>query len=121
MFVVDKIPRGIGHELVATLEQLRRAGTKCVLGLRDVLDEPHVVAREWLRDSNDEAIEAFYDELWIYGDQAFYELLAGIPFQFHGVIASLLHWLPESIHAKSQFLQQLAKALTCLAPNKCCA
>lgn len=75
VFVVDKLPRGIGNELVATLEQLQRAGTKCVLGLRDVLDEPQVVAREWTRDSNDEAIEAFYHELWIYGDQSIYDCL----------------------------------------------
>ncbi len=80
VFVVDKLPRGIGHELVPTLERLRCAGTKCVLGLRDVLDEPQVVAREWQRDSNDEAIEAFYDELWIYGDQAIYDCLTEYSF-----------------------------------------
>lgn len=46
-----------------------------MLGLRDILDEPQVVSREWSRDSNDEAIEAFYDELWIYGDQSIYDCL----------------------------------------------
>ena len=75
VFVVDKVPRGIGHELVAALEHLRSLGTRCVLGLRDVLDEPQIVCQEWLRDSNDAAIEAFYDELWIYGDRAIYDCL----------------------------------------------
>ncbi len=75
VFVVDKLPRGIGHELVTTLGRLRKTGTRCVLGLRDVLDQPDIVASEWLRDSNDEAIEAFYDELWIYGDKSIYDCL----------------------------------------------
>ncbi len=44
-----------------------------MLGLRDVLDETQVVAREWRRDANDAAIDAYYDELWIYGDQAIYD------------------------------------------------
>lgn len=76
LFVVDKIPRGIGNELVPTLEYLRKANTRCILGLRDVLDEPEVVAREWLRDANDAAIEAYFNELWIYGDQQIYDCLS---------------------------------------------
>jgi predicted glycosyltransferase len=86
VFVVDKLPRGIGHELVPTLECLQRNGTKCVLGLRDVLDEPLVVAREWARDANDEAIDKFYDELWIYGDQAVYDCLQ--EYRFSETVAS---------------------------------
>ncbi len=75
LFVVDKIPRGIGNELVPTLEGFRQTRTRCILGLRDVLDEPEVVAREWLRDANDAAIEAYFNELWIYGDQQIYDCL----------------------------------------------
>lgn len=76
LFVVDKIPRGIGNELVPTLECLRQSNTRCILGLRDVLDEPEVVAREWQRDANDAAIEAYFNELWIYGDQQIYDCLS---------------------------------------------
>lgn len=76
LFVVDKIPRGIGNELVPTLECLRQSNTRCILGLRDVLDEPAVVAREWQRDANDAAIEAYFNELWIYGDQQIYDCLS---------------------------------------------
>ena len=75
VFVVDKLPKGIGNELLPTLDLLSKTSTKCVLGLRDVLDEPATVNREWLRDANDAAIEAYFDELWIYGDQAIYDCL----------------------------------------------
>lgn len=75
VFIVDKMPQGIGHELVTTLKNLQSCPTTCVLGLRDVLDEPEVVAREWQGDDNDAAIEAYYDELWIYGDRSIYDCI----------------------------------------------
>lgn len=73
LLVVDKIPLGIGNELASTLRLLKSHPTRCVLGLRDVLDEPQVVAREWLRDRYEAAIESYYDEVWIYGDRAIYD------------------------------------------------
>ena len=73
LFIVDKIPLGIGNELESTMRLLESHPTQCVLGLRDVLDEPNVVAREWIRDRYDSSIESFYDELWIYGDRAIYD------------------------------------------------
>lgn len=76
LFVVDNVPRGAVRELDPTLEDLRREGrTRCVLGLRDVLDDPAAVDRDWTKASNVEAIEAFYDEVWVYGDPAVYDLV----------------------------------------------
>lgn len=76
LFVVDKIPRGALRELDPVLEALRAGGgTRCVLGLRDVLDEPEAVRREWLRDEWEEAIERYYDAIWIYGDPGVYDLI----------------------------------------------
>ncbi len=86
VLVVDKVPRGIGNELVATLEALRGTSTRCILGLRDILDEPEVVASEWVRDGNEEAIEAYYDELWIYGDRSIYDCVT--EYQFGNVVSS---------------------------------
>ncbi|MDM9382254.1 glycosyltransferase [Chlorogloeopsis sp. ULAP01] len=69
LFVVDNVPRGAVRELNPTLEQLCTQGqTRCVLGLRDVLDEPRVVQREWRRARNEEAILKYYDAVWVYGD-----------------------------------------------------
>jgi predicted glycosyltransferase len=74
VFIVDKVPRGVGNELDMALRELRRHGrSRCVLGLRDVLDDRNTVQREWQRDGNDEAVDRFYDEVWIYGDPSVYD------------------------------------------------
>jgi predicted glycosyltransferase len=76
VLIVDKMPRGIGRELDATLEQLCAQGrTRCVLGLRDVLDDPETVHREWDRDGNEHTIRKYYDAVWIYGDPQVYDLV----------------------------------------------
>ncbi len=86
LFIVDKVPRGIGNELEPILKLLKESGeTRCVLGLRDVLDEPHVVAREWAQEANGEAIECYFDELWIYGDRAIYDSIH--EYRFEAAIA----------------------------------
>jgi predicted glycosyltransferase len=69
VLVVDKVPRGVGGELEETLLKLRRRGTRCILGLRDILDAPEAVAREWAEADNEDAIRDFYDEVWVYGDR----------------------------------------------------
>ena len=50
LLIVDKEPTGFRGELLPSLEGLAKAGrTRTVLGLRDVLDEPDVLAAEWAR------------------------------------------------------------------------
>lgn len=69
LLIVDNVPRGAMGELNAALTALRARGrTRIVLGLRDVLDDPEVVRREWGRARNEDAIDQFYDAVWIYGD-----------------------------------------------------
>ena len=69
LMIVDNVPRGAECELDATLKYLRdQTDTHVVLGLRDVLDEPRAVAREWDRSRNEDVIAAFYDSIWVYGD-----------------------------------------------------
>jgi predicted glycosyltransferase len=76
VLIVDHLPRGAFRELDCSLEDLRAAGrTRCVLGLRDVLEHPTTVRREWLSASNDDAIRDYYDAIWIYGDPAVYDLV----------------------------------------------
>src|SRR5260370_30093880 len=73
VMIVDNVPRGAMQELDATLRHLCAKGrTKCVLGLRDVLDEPSTVRREWAKVLNEEAIRDYYDEIWVYGDPPLY-------------------------------------------------
>lgn len=76
LFIVDKLPRGAFGELDATLTSLRRAGTRCILGLRDILDDPATVDREWLAARGEEAVESYYNAVWVYGDPTVYDLLS---------------------------------------------
>ncbi|MDD9857470.1 MAG: glycosyltransferase [Gammaproteobacteria bacterium] len=78
LFLVDKEPLGLEGEVGNTLELLRARGARTVLGLRDVLDEPAALRREWQRKSACPAVRDLYDEVWIYGREAFYHPLRGL-------------------------------------------
>jgi len=74
VLIVDNVPRGAARELDATLAALRATGnTRIVLGLRDILDEPAVVAHEWERAENLQALRDYYDAIWVYGDPSVYD------------------------------------------------
>ena len=76
LLVVDKVPRGVGGELVHALERLRRHHrTRCVLGLRDILDDGGAVRREWRAQGNEAAIADYYDQVWVYGDSSVYDVV----------------------------------------------
>jgi predicted glycosyltransferase len=69
VLIVDNVPRGAGGELDGTLKRLSREGrTRCVLGLRDVLDDPATIEREWSKTANVEAIREYFSAVWVYGD-----------------------------------------------------
>ncbi len=75
VLIVDNLPRGAYRELDPALELLRSAGsTQCVLGLRDVLDDPEAVHRDWSRWENEMAIRDYYQAVWVYGDPQIYNL-----------------------------------------------
>jgi predicted glycosyltransferase len=74
VLIVDKVSRGVLRELDPTLQYLRAHGrTRCILGLRDVLDDPETVGREWRTNQEEEAIRAYYDAIWVYGDRRVYD------------------------------------------------
>ncbi len=67
IFLVDKEPLGLRGEVRETLAQLRARGTPCILGLRDVMDEPGLLASEWERKNNVPALTQYFDDIWVYG------------------------------------------------------
>ena len=67
LLVVDKEAWGFRNELANTLEIAHRAGARVVLGIRDVLDDPQLLAEEWARKGHAEAIERYFHEIWVYG------------------------------------------------------
>lgn len=78
LLIIDKEPWGFRRELAGTLEAARRRGARIILGIRDVLDDEDALAIEWERKNSVEAIEEFYDEIWIYGIPDMCEPLAGL-------------------------------------------
>ena len=67
IFIVDKEPLGLRGEVEGTLSMLKDRGTRLVLGLRDVLDEPKLLVPEWKRKKVMPALNRLYDDIWIYG------------------------------------------------------
>lgn len=81
LLIVDKHPRGFRGELLPALHELSSGHTRVVLGLRDVLDDPDRSRVEWDAVGGSEALTAFYDQVWLYGDPAIYDatLALGLP------------------------------------------
>jgi len=79
LFIVDKEPLGLRGEVEQTLKMLRAKGVPLVLGVRDVLDAPHLLLPEWQAKGALAALESYYDELWVYGDRAMGNPLQGLP------------------------------------------
>ena len=67
VFIVDKEPLGLRGEVEDTLVMLKELGTHLVLGLRDVMDSPSLLAPEWKRKNVMPALRRLYDAIWIYG------------------------------------------------------
>ena len=99
VLIVDKVPLGLLGELRPALTVLQSAGrTRFVLGLRDVLDAPSAVSRDWGR-SEWAALESVYDEIWIYGDPKVYDAVAE-------------YRLPAKIAQKSRFTGYLGRFMS---------
>ncbi len=78
LFIADKEPLGLLGELEETLHVLRALGSYLVLGLRDVLDEPHILRQEWDKKNITPQIDDLYDAFWVYGPRDFHDPLAGL-------------------------------------------
>jgi predicted glycosyltransferase len=78
IFIVDKEPLGLRGEALETMRQLKARGTRLVLGLRDVMDEPRLLVPEWRRKNVMPALKHLYDEIWIYGLPQICDPLEGI-------------------------------------------
>ena len=98
IFIVDKEPLGLEGEVADTLGMLKDQGTSLVLGLRDVMDEPHLLAPEWKRKNVLPALEHLYDQIWIYGLRHLWDPLSGLD-------------LPVTVQNKAVFTGYLRRKL----------
>ncbi|MEI4471235.1 glycosyltransferase family protein [Frigidibacter sp. MR17.24] len=78
IFITDKEPMGLQGEIEETLEDLKARGTGLVLGLREVMDAPHLLRAEWARADMMRKIDRFYDRIWVYGPEGFHDPLVGL-------------------------------------------
>lgn len=67
LLLVDHKVRGLEGELDPVLQRAREGGTRTMLGLRDIIDEPAAVLAEWGGPEERRALREFYDRVLVYG------------------------------------------------------
>jgi len=98
IFIVDKEPMGLNGEVEETLTYLKTRGTTLILGLREVMDSPHLLDAEWQRKSVMPKISQYYDNVWVYGPPDFYDPLIGLE-------------VPEPVRNKMNFVGFLQRSV----------
>ncbi len=99
IFIVDKEPLGLQGEVEKTLTYLKTKGTVLVLGLREVMDAPHLLEAEWKQRDVMRKIGQLYDSVWVYGPPDFYDPLTGLE-------------VPETVSSKVDFVGFLQRQLS---------
>lgn len=99
IFIVDKEPLGLRGEVEDTLAYLKTRGTTLVLGLREVMDAPHLLEAEWKERDVLRKIGLYYDMVWAYGPPDFYDPLTGLD-------------VPASVRAKMKFVGFLQRSVS---------
>lgn len=76
--IVDNAPAGLKGEIVPALLHLKDVspGTRLVLGLRDIVDDPERVCPEWRDQGVYELLDDVYDLILVYGDEAVFDVVA---------------------------------------------
>ncbi|MCY2958864.1 MAG: glycosyltransferase [Planctomycetota bacterium] len=67
LLIVDHQVLGLAGELDLVLRVAREHGTRTILGVRDIIDAPDVVAREWGHPRVRHALAHEYDRICVYG------------------------------------------------------
>ncbi|MBB4103291.1 glycosyltransferase family protein [Allorhizobium borbori] len=104
IFIVDKEPLGLRGEVEETLQILKERGTTLILGLREVMDAPHLLDAEWKRNDVMQKIGALYDDIWVYGPPDFYDPLTGLD-------------VPQSVRDKMHFVGFLQRKASIERPS----
>jgi predicted glycosyltransferase len=74
LFLVDNFPLGSQGELLPALQALRRTPARLVLGLRDILDAPEVITRDWARQGMYDVLERYFDRVLVYGSRDVFDV-----------------------------------------------
>ncbi len=90
---------GLKGEVEETLAYLKARGTTLVLGLREIMDAPHLLDAEWKRNGIMQKIDHYYDSVWVYGPPDFYDPLVGLD-------------VPASVRRKMDFVGFLQRSVS---------
>jgi predicted glycosyltransferase len=98
VFLVDHAPLGMKGELRLALEMAREKlpGTRVVLGLRDVLDEPDVVRATWRAQGVYPLMATAYDQVIVYGCRELFD-------------AASEYDIPDAVARRVQYSGYIAK------------
>lgn len=107
IFIVDKEPMGLRGELKETLSLLKKNGCTLIAGLRDVMDSPEKLKSEWEEVDMIPKIMEYYDRIWVYGPEKFWNPLKGL---------DVLEALERRMHFTG-FLERTAPSPTFSAEN----
>lgn len=97
VLVVDHQVLGLHGELGGALRRARALGTRTVLGLRDVIDEPAVVRRAWDDEAIQAALATGYDRVCVYGCPRVFD--PRIEYALAPEIARRMHFLGYVVRA----------------------
>lgn len=103
LFIVDKAPKGMKHEIMPTLEWMKQMKqTRTILGLRDIMDDSESTIKDWTDKGIYDVLENLYSEIWVYGHQEYYD-----PIQEYAIPESISKkmvftgYIPRKIHDRS--------------------
>ncbi len=105
IFIVDKEPVGLRGEIEETLAMLQKRGTTLVLGLREVMDAPRLLAPEWDEAGSMLKVQRYYDAVWVYGPRGFNDPLKGLD-------------VPQDVRNRMRYTGFLRRRAKELAPTR---
>jgi predicted glycosyltransferase len=73
LIIIDHQPTGLKGEAMATLKEAKANGTKIFFGMRDVVDSPDVVRRDWDNADCHWALNQCYDQICVYGKEEIFD------------------------------------------------
>ena len=106
VFLVDHMPHGALGELAGPLQILKEhcPHTRIILGIRDILGAPEVIHRQWQTEGAFDAVEAFYDAVFIYGCADLFDVIGQYEF-------------PEALVRKAQYCGYVCREAVAAAPR----
>lgn len=96
LLVVDHQVLGLCDELSEVLRDARTLGTRTILGVRDIIDAPETVAREWGRPRARRALAEEYDRVCVYGSPDVFDTRREYP-------------IPPELEARVEFVGYIAR------------